>query len=337
MFYEDFLPILSKAAEKFRERAQKKLKYCITCQPYDGGDYIWFHGEETTIDDILDSVGCPERYREDISGHLHCPNCGKSGFEQYETAGTEDRYIIEEEKKISRVLRRYSEKLEDFRKHLEEYPSLALNHYLGRKLLKEIENRRVDSINLNSTSWSRARIVNQSKVFNSNDMHAPELGLSEGGRFHHPGQSVLYLADSDRLAMEEAINNPNESTLVWIQKFAQINVITDILDLRYEWNNMGQKSNEIMYALLISRYIFEKVIDRNNKWRPQYFITTFIADCARKAGFNGILYSSSRSYGENLVLFNPNNSFVASHGNPKVIIYEVPKPNKYDADLTSIF
>ncbi|WKL00525.1 hypothetical protein Q0F98_26305 [Paenibacillus amylolyticus] len=69
----DFLPKLNKTAEKYREKAQRKLKYCITCQPYDGGDYIWFLGEETTVDEILESINCPERYRDDISQHLRCP------------------------------------------------------------------------------------------------------------------------------------------------------------------------------------------------------------------------------------------------------------------------
>ncbi|WP_188006650.1 hypothetical protein GGGNBK_11900 [Sporosarcina sp. ANT_H38] len=44
MEYEDLLPVLNKTAEKFKVKAQQKLKYCITCQPYDGGSYIWIIG-----------------------------------------------------------------------------------------------------------------------------------------------------------------------------------------------------------------------------------------------------------------------------------------------------
>ncbi|MFJ7971985.1 hypothetical protein [Psychrobacillus sp. NPDC096389] len=84
MEYEDLLSILNKSAEKYKDKVQKELKNCIICQPYDGGDYIWIMGNETTIEEILENLNCLEKYREDIAAHLYCPNCGKSGFKQYE-------------------------------------------------------------------------------------------------------------------------------------------------------------------------------------------------------------------------------------------------------------
>lgn len=67
MDYSDFLPDLNKVAERYREKVQVLLKYCVTCQSYDGGDYVWIHGEKTTVDEIMDSVNCPEKYRDDIA------------------------------------------------------------------------------------------------------------------------------------------------------------------------------------------------------------------------------------------------------------------------------
>lgn len=338
MDYEDFLPILNKSAEKFKDKAQQELKYCITCQPYDGGDYIWIIGNKTTIDEIFDDVKCPDQYREDIATHLYCPNCGKSGFEQYEVAGTEDLTILQEEKKYNSIISRFASKLDDFRYHLERYPSLALAHPMGKKIHKEINNSKVESIQVNHTSWSRARIVSQSRVFEQSDMTAPKIGLSSGGRFHHQGQSVLYLAETDELAVIETLDNPDVSSLIWIQKYNQENKLTGILDLRQQWASLGRVQNEVIQALLASRYIFEKVNDRSSKWRPQYFLTTFIADCARQAEFNGIIYSSSRSNGSNLVLFNPNEKEVHAVDNPKVFIHE-PKKCLIDNpdDLTRFF
>lgn len=340
MQYEDFLPKLNKTAEKFREKAQKKLKYCITCQPYDGGDYIWIIGNETTIDEIFEDVKCPEQYREDIAQHLHCPNCGKSGFERYEVAGTEDLGILEEDRIYKSILSRFASKLSDFRAHLEKYPSLALTHPMGKKIHKEINSNKVESVSVSINSWSRAREVSEPKVFEQSDMTAPDIGKSGGGRFHHQGQSVLYLAENDELAMIETLNNPEQSSLIWIQKYTLKNELTGILDLRHEWENIG-KSNEVIKALLASRYTFEKVHDRTSKWRPQYFLTTFIADCARKAGFKGIIYSSSRTHGNNLVLFNPKEEVVHPVGNPKIFIYE-PKKHQFEEvddsdDLTKLF
>ncbi|MCW1929516.1 RES family NAD+ phosphorylase [Bhargavaea beijingensis] len=338
MEYEDFLPKLNKSAEKFKDKAQQLLKYCITCQPYDGGDYIWIVGNETTIDEILEDVRCPEQYREDIAAHLSCPNCGKSGFEQYEVAGTEDLTIFEEEIKYKSIISRFASKLDDFRSHLEKYPSLALAHQMGRKIHKEIIKSKVETIEVNHTSWSRARLVSHPKVFEQSDMTAPSVGLSSGGRFHHPGQSVLYLAETDELAMIETLDNPDVSSLIWVQKYTQEHKLTGILDLRYQWGSLEYDQNEVILALLVSQYIFEKVKDRSSKWRPQYFLTTFIADCARQAGFNGIIYSSSRSNGSNLVLFNPNETAVHAVDNPKVFIYEPKKDLTEDPDdLTRFF
>lgn len=339
MDYSDFLPDLNKAAERYREKVQVLLKYCVTCQPYDGGDYVWIHGEKTTVDEIMDSVNCPEKYRDDIAEHLHCPNCGSSSIERYGTVGTEDRYRIAEEERYNRILKQYADKIEGFRKHIEDYPSLALDHPMGRKIYKEVVQRRAESVTVTPSKWSRARVVDRPDVFDSKDLHAPGIGLSSGGRFHHPGQSVLYIADSEKLAMVETLDNPNDSKLIWIQSYSQTDSINDILDLRHDWDNIGQSNSDVMYALLVSRCIFEKVLDRNSKWRPQYFITTFIADCARKAGFKGIIYSSSReSYGYNLVLFDAYEPSIVPDGRPKVYIYEPISKNVYDPDdPTSVF
>jgi len=134
MDYENILPELNRTAERYKEKAQEKLKYCITCQPYDGGDYIWIMGTETTVDEILDDIGTPENYREDIAAHLYCPNCGRSGFEQYEVAGTEDADDLEEKRQI-KLIEKFANKLDSFKIHLEKYPSLALIHPMGKKFV----------------------------------------------------------------------------------------------------------------------------------------------------------------------------------------------------------
>ncbi|BCG61146.1 RES family NAD+ phosphorylase [Paenibacillus sp. URB8-2] len=124
-----------------------------------------------------------------------------------------------------------------------------------------------------------------------------------------------------------------------MQSYTQKDNISDILDLRHEWEEIGQKNSDVMYALLASCCVFEKVLDRASKWKPQYFVTTFIADCARKAGFKGIIYSSSRKrYGNNLVLFNASEPAVVPEGRPKVYIYEPIAYHEYNSDdPTSVF
>jgi len=332
----DYLPTLNKTAERYRIKAQRELRYCPTCQPYDEGSYIWIFGEKTTVEEIFNSINCPEKYRDDISEHLGCPNCGSSSFDRYDTVGTEDSYRIQAENHYNKALSTYNKKIQDFRGYLEQFPSLAGAHPLGRKIFKEISEKKVDSTKVRVNSWYRARGVDQSKVFKSNDLHAPPVGKSLGGRFHHAGQSVLYLADSRDLAMTEALENPSVPSIIWIQEYKLSKSIDNVLDLRYEWDSFGQLSNLTMAGLLASGCIFERVQDRNNKWKPQYFITTFIADCARSAGYQGILYSSSRDSGFNLVLFK-NQDNIQPIGKPNIYIYEGKgSVNFFDDNLSEV-
>jgi hypothetical protein len=116
-----------------------------------------------------------------------------------------------------------------------------------------------------------------------------------------------------------------------VQKYNQ-NILSGILDLRDEWEMLGQIESEVLQALLASRFIFDKVEDRTSNWRPPYFLTNFIADCAREAGFRGIIYSSSRTTGNNLVLFDPNHPSVEPFENPQVFIHNPAKELFDDLD-----
>ena len=44
-------------------------------------------------------------------------------------------------------------------------------------------------------------------------------------------------------------------------------------------------------------------LPREGKWKPEYLIPRFIADCARRWGFKGIVWQSTRGSGECIVLF----------------------------------
>lgn len=341
MHFVDALPELNKTATKYLEKAQKELKYCITCQPYDGGDYIWIMGTETTVDEIFDGLNVPEKYREDIATHLHCPNCGNEGFEQYDVAGTKDIDDFEIEIEIRRqekVFKKFAKKVQCLNEYLSEYPSLGLGDPMGRKIRQEIQKSKQNVVTISIQQWSRARLVEGAKVFNESDLMAPGIGISSGGRFHHPGQSVLYLAENERLAMAETLNQPDAPSLVWVQNYQQNSDIVDILDLRNSWMNISKIESETIQALLASSIVFDKIEDRNSKWRPQYLLPNFIADCAREVGFRGIIYSSTRGKGDNLVLFNPKDPSVQTMDEPRVLIYE-PQNTKVEDEynLTDIF
>lgn len=119
------------------------------------------------------------------------------------------------------------------------------------------------------------------------------------GRFNHYGQRVFYLANSAEGAAYESLEKPGD---VWIQKF-RIKKAINILDLTVDpVREEIQSSNLLNFGLLFGEFLSVPV-ERNEGWKPDYFIPRFIADCAKKAGFNGIKYRSSRYRKQNLILF----------------------------------
>ena len=321
MNIEDFLPELNKNAMRYYERVQQRVKYCVTCQPYDGGDYVWIMGIQTTLEELFDDINCPEKYRDAIADHISCPYCGNSSFERYDIVGEGETNDLSIESHLKKAEQRYGKKIVDFQSYLEQYPSLALDHPMGRKLHKEIQRNNAPTT-LATGEWYRARPVNGSKVFENDDMRAPNVGISGGGRYHHAGQRVLYIANEESTAIKEVLSDHSEPSLIWVQKYKIIEPIEKILDLTPDWDNFSPSFDVAIVALLSTGTLMQPIIDRKNKWTPQYFITRFIADCARKAGYQGILYRSTKEYSNNLVLFDPDLSQVICEGNPRVIIFD---------------
>lgn len=323
MQLEDFLPDLNKTAQKHFDRVQNKLAYCITCQPYDGDSYIWALGQETTLDELFEELAVPEKYRDDISENLSCNNCGKSSFERYETVGTENVYDGEIYKHLDKAESKYGKQIKALQELLQEYPSLGLLNPLSKKLHKVITEGKVLTSNI-SGEWFRARKVKNSSVFRCDDMEAAPVGLARDGRYHHAGQSVLYLAETEETAVHEVLEFNDDSALVWIQEYKIIS-IDNILDLASSLDELGPEISELLVALISSDALHEKVEDRKNNWKPQYFLTRFIADCAKSAGYNGIRYMSTRGYSDNVVIFKWNDENLKSVGKPRVLIHEIKK------------
>lgn len=322
MNFNDDKLVLNQSIRKYKKEVQKLLKYCKNCQPRGEGEYVWILGDETILDEIFELVNCPVKYRDEMVQHVSCSNCGSSFLSRWDSVGLEDAYTPRAEKHYETALKKYEKKIYSFLEHLKLYPSLALHHSLGGNIFNEIINNKSNALNINVNGWYRAREVKKSQVYTINDMGAPPVGKSSGGRFHHSGQSVLYLSDTKDVAITEALNEPTKNSLIWIQNYLLNGSLENVLDLRYDWDNFSQLTNNLMAALLASGAVFEMVENRESNWKPQYFITQFISDSARLAGYNGILYSSTRDSGFNLVVFNNLEQFVPE-GEPKILVHEV--------------
>lgn len=257
-------------------------------------------------------------------------------LECFHAIGDEDKYDYEVKEKINAAKRKYGKRLNEFQEYLEKYPSLALNIPLGRKLFKEITSDTAPHCTI-SGDWFRGRVVNESRVYKNGDMFAPPAGIVGDGRYHNAGQSVLYLSEKKDIAVGESIERLNESVLVWVQEYT-ITEIPKVLDLSNDWSKLEIIESAVMIAVLSSRVLDQRVEDRNKIWKPQYSITRFVSDCARSAGFNGIRYTSSRGYGDNVVIFNWNETNIKPIGDPKIFIHK-PKSDedKYNRSFEYLF
>jgi hypothetical protein len=83
-----------------------------------------------------------------------------------------------------------------------------------------------------------------------------------------------------------------------------------VLDLRLFWRENARIW--ILREVIARRFVSEPADDLDES-RPQYRVPQYIADLARRHGFQGILYDSTRpsaysnpeAWGTNLVLFGP--------------------------------
>jgi hypothetical protein len=311
------LPQLTVKEEKYRQKVQSHIKYCSYCQPYDDGDIVWIYGERTELNELLNECNIPEKHWDKILPHLYCPFSGNEGFDLSIDVGVETRY----EKQVHRHVR-VAEKLHgklvtEFEKELVKYPLLAMNNRLAKRIYNELKQKKFPITEING-DFFRARKVITPYLLLENEMNRPPKGKPLEGRFNHAGQSHLYLSNNKETAIKESVAE-KASVLVWLQKFKIEGLLQNILDLSLSWDKLTPTTS----TLLISMYHSLKKKDRNKEnWKPDYFITRFIMDCAKKFGYDGIKYDSMKdSFSYNIVLFYPTSAIVTAVGKPTVEVF----------------
>ncbi|MDH8679497.1 RES family NAD+ phosphorylase, partial [Fusibacter bizertensis] len=316
------LPQLSRKEEILKDKIQEEIQYCTYCQPYDGGECIWILGIKVELNDLFDEYDVPEKSRENIAHHLLCPGCGHSDFEEYEIVGLEERFDKDTRLRLQEIEKTYGTKLDELIEYVKLYPTLILNNSLGRKISKEISSNNISSTSINGM-WYRARVVSEGKVYGYDDLHVPQIGIPNEGRYNHSGQSFLYIARDLNTAVQEVIKS-DEPSLVWIQEYESVE-IDNILDMRNDWEHLGTNTSDLITALLSFRILDQPVDLSKKNYKPEYYITRFISDLARNAGYNGIIYNSTKSYSENVVIFDKDLPKIKCNLKPRVIIYDVTK------------
>jgi hypothetical protein len=199
--------------------------------------------------------------------------------------------------------RLYRPAVEEFRSFLVDYPLLGSLHPFGRVLLRAI--RRSKQTRIDSGIWFRATSQLDSPRFEP----LCAQRVLRANRFNQIGQVAWYLGSDEKTAMVEVLREPRPGTPLCIAKIEILDIL-NVLDLRLAIWGEDPTGNWILRNVVDRRFISEPT-EQGDESCPQYRVPQFVADLARRHGFRGILYDSSRpsaynnpeAVGHNLVIF----------------------------------
>ncbi len=260
------------------------------------------------VSDILDSFKLPEKYHRYACQGLSCPGC--------EAALASNSWILRCEVN-ERAFRRsvalgsikYGARLRSFEHHLSRFPSLGMQHEVGRLIWQQISG--FPAKTLQQGSFVRVRRfsdcaglerIKEQGMWNPDPRKCPV----PGGRYNHQGQSFLYLSSDKETAVVETFENPGpdveKAGRCAIQRF-EVGPLGRVLDL-----TGAVQHSSLLYSALVYEGTLRREVTHSSSWKPEYLVPRFFADVARAKGFDAILYRTSKFYyaeGLNLVVFEP--------------------------------
>jgi len=301
--------------ERYRKKLQNEIAYCVMCQPFESGSYIWILGDKIELTLLLQELDIPEEVWDEVLEEVVCQNCGHS-VELSDIVGTKP----EEEEKLEELYDRLEKvlgpKLDDFQSHLEQWPYLGLKHPIGKKILKQIKDFPIVSIR--NEVWYRARAPKSGCNMNVAELLPPDPAkvVIPEGRYNHFGQQAFYLSASAEAAALETLIDDKEG-IAWTLDF-RIKFVKQVLDLKSQVGFPNTSLGLLPFGLIYGGNLEHKVM-RDRGWKPEYFVPRFISDCARMSGLNGIKFMSTKSWQSNLVLFSWSNSSVEVVGSPRIL------------------
>lgn len=299
---------------------QSKIISCEYCQTIEDGEITWTNGLRIDMDQLFIDNNIDDDERYSIIEHLKCPNCNNSDFNENSFIGISFTYEFEiYEREAERATDLYENLIEKFSNEFSRFPFLALDNNVGKELFDLIRLKNSMSKLEPGSFLYRCRKPDDSSVLKKELMLAAPLGHPKQGRYNHDGQSHLYLSEKKSTAIQETMQDSKDNIMIWLQKFQIVNSIDDLLDLRWHLLYKNNKYTPLYKALLYSDALLKKGNNIKN-WSPDYFITCFIMDCAKFAGYSGIIYNSVfNQYSYNLVLFDCKDPRIKAIKEPKIL------------------
>ncbi len=294
------------------ELAQERFDGCEVCRRDDSYDFI---------DHVVRPLRLRKRERHRLFRALTCPEC-ESPVQSGTFVLGPDRSQLRRLALSKKFDRLHKTELLEFRELLLRYPMLAAEHPFGRRLAKAVS--RAKKTNLEPALWFRASKDTNETVLGPR----PRERAARAYRFNQIGQVAWYLGEDARTAAVEVLREPRPKVPLAIQRVKILEPVP-VLDLRLFWRDKPIGS-WILAEVIARRFISEPTDDLDES-RPQYRVPQYIADLARRHGFRGILYDSTRpsgynnpdARGTNLVLFDP----IAPHELAPIEVMEFAEPD----------
>lgn len=280
---------------QYIENAQREIAFCHNCQPVEHGKRVWRFGIPVKMPELLAKLKIPPTDFEYIAESLECNHCGAL-LDIEATVGLQSQNERELERRWRKWETQYANRFRDLHDFLMEYPSLSLQHRLGRELFKALAD--LPRIEIGMGIYFCARKVTSSAPPTLESFNPPVCGASEG-QFHNAGQVAFALADSETAAAREILTA--EESVAWVQKY-QLARGKGLLDLsRHLDDSPSSLIEHLVYGLSYrgapqsgAHFASDETIFR---------VPRFIADCARMHGFNGIRTKSRKHFDNHLILF----------------------------------
>lgn len=267
--------------EKITRELEKEIDSCDICNDVMFGQKNWKIEDEfikgiEVIEFVQDYVSDYDLAKK-ISLLIRCPKCNCDEFTSIVTCDEMDNfYGINMEYFNKYNIKINFEEIEEFMEVLLNYPMLAIEDKVAKKIKNIIEkNFEKDSEITNHQILYRGRKRSKGKSrYKKDELRIAPYGLTGHGRYNFIGENVLYCSNNvSKLHLELDLSFSEE---------------IDIISLNLK-NNTKIFLIEEIFEEFKPLYSIDEIEDKVLK--KKYLLTNFISQCVKKVGYAGIEYN----------------------------------------------